>query len=345
MDNLPRLLVIDDDKDLLLRLTETIRREGIYQVLVADSGSLGIQLAEEHMPNLIICDVMMPPPNGWTVFKLLSENPATAAIPFIFLTASTDEQDKVKGMDLGADDFITKPFSKDELLRRVRALLRRKEITEAHERLKSEDEISILGAKVRELLHSFSADHTGLAEAMTQMLSMRDTETAEHAHRVVNLSDRVARKLGLVGRPLHHIRLGALLHDVGKVGIPDAILLKEGSQTEEERKIMMTHTTMGKKILQPMGLPPAVIELVYHHHERWDGSGYPDGLAGENIPLPARIFAIVDVWDALTSERPYRKAIPSDKVMAYISEQSGMHFDPNIVSIFLAILQNEPKKI
>jgi putative two-component system response regulator len=339
MVNLPRLLVIDDDKDYLRHLTETVRWDGMYQVLAADNGMLGIQMARENLPDLIICDVVMPPPDGWEVFKELAKSPATAAIPFIFLTGSSDQEDIAKGMDLGADDYITKPFSKADLLRRIRALLRRREITEAHVRLKSEDEINALGAKVRELLHRFSNDHTGMAEAMAQMLSLRDAETAEHARRVVELSDRVARKLGITGRPLHHIRLGALLHDVGKVGVPDAILLKKGSQTDEERRIMMTHTALGRKILEPMGLPPAVIELVYYHHERWDGSGYPDGLDGENIPLPARIFAIVDVWDALTTERPYRRALPFAKVVSYLEEQAGSHFDPKIVGVFLSIVK------
>ena len=152
MNDPTRLLIIDDDKALLIGLVETIKREGQYQVLAADNGNLGIQLAEENLPHLIVCDLMMPPPDGLAVLKALSTNPATATIPFIFLTARTDEKDKINGINLGADDYITKPFSKDELLGRIRAILRRKGITEAHEHLKSADEIRLLSAKIQDLI-------------------------------------------------------------------------------------------------------------------------------------------------------------------------------------------------
>lgn len=341
MDQPTRLLIIDDDKTLLFVLTETIKREGAYQVLAADNGKLGIQLAEENLPNLIICDLMMPPPDGLAVLKALSTNPATATIPFIFLTARTGEQDKINGINLGADDYITKPFSKDELLGRIRAILRRKGITEAHERLKSENEIRLLSNRIQDLIQNFSTDQNGLAEGMAQMLALRDNETGDHTRRVVELTDKLAYELSLEEVTRQQIHLGALLHDVGKVGIPDSILLKPGVLTDEERRIMMTHPAIGKKILQPLGLPPIVIDLVYHHHERCDGNGYPDRLAGKKIPLAARIFAIADVWDALTSDRSYRPAWSKEKTIAYITEQKGKHFDPDIAEKFLKIIQRE----
>jgi putative two-component system response regulator len=343
MNEPTRLLIIDDDKTLLFVLAETIKREGTFQVLAADNGNLGIQLAEENLPHLIICDLMMPPPDGLAVLKALSENPATAAIPFIFLTARANETDKINGINLGADDYITKPFSKDELIGRIRAILRRKGITEAQEHLKSVDKIRLLGIKIQDLIQNFSADQNGLAEGMAQMLALRDNETGDHARRVVELSDSLANELGLEESTRQHIHLGALLHDVGKVGIPDSILLKPGVLTDEERRIMTTHPTIGKRILQPLGLPPTVIDLVYHHHERCDGNGYPDRLTGAKIPLAARIFAIVDVWDALTSDRPYRKAWSEEKTIAYMKEQTGKHFDPDIVEKFLIVIQRENK--
>ncbi len=337
-------MVIDDDKALLVGLAETIRREGPFEVLVADNGKLGIQLAEEKQPQLIICDVMMPPPNGWMILKTLSENPATASIPFIFLTARANGYDKVNGISLGADDYITKPFRIEELMVRIQAILRRKEITELRERRKNKDEIQSLSKKVQELIGTFSSNHDGLAEAMAQMLSLRDSETEEHARRVVELSVSLARELEVADPDLNHIRLGALLHDVGKVGIPDSILLKPGPLTDEERKVMMTHSTLGKQIIQPLGLPFAVVDLVHHHHERWDGDGYPDKLSGESIPLSARIFAIVDVWDALINERTYRPAWSPEKAISYISEQSGKHFDPVIADKFRLIIEREKHK-
>jgi putative two-component system response regulator len=343
MKNPIKILVIDDDKALLLGLAETLRREGWYQVITADNGNLGIKLAEKNQPHLIICDVMMPPPDGMSVLKTLAKNPVTAAIPFIFLTAHTDPQDRLSGMDLGADDYIIKPFGKDELLTRVRTLLRRKDITQSMERQNSEEEIILLRAEILETVQKFSTDHNELAEAMAQMLSLRDSETEEHARRVVELSDSLARELGMGGDLLQHIRLGALLHDVGKVGIPDSILLKAETLTDEERKVIMTHPALGKLILQPLGLPPVAVEITYYHHERWDGSGYPEGLAGEDIPLSARIFAIVDVWDTLLSDRPYRKAWSEENTLAYIKEQTGKHFDPNLVEKFLAVIERESK--
>ena len=344
MKNPIKLLVIDDDKSLLIGLAETLRREGWYQVITADNGNLGIQLAEKNLPHLIICDLMMPPPNGMAVLQALSKNPVTAAIPFIFLTARTGHEDKLTGLDLGADDYITKPFSKDELLIRVRTLLRRKNITESMERSNSEEEINLLRAEIRDIMQRCAANHNQLAEAMAQMLSLRDSETEVHARRVVELSDKLAHELGLEEDLIQQIHLGSLLHDIGKVGIPDAILLKEQALTDEERSVIMTHTSLGKLILQPLGLAPAVIEITYYHHERWDGSGYPEGLAGENIPLPARIFSIVDVWDTLTSDRPFRNAWSQKKTIAYLREQAGTHFDPNLVESFLVIIGRESKE-
>jgi len=338
-----KILVIDDDKSLLLGLAETLRREGWYQVITAGNGSLGIKLAEKNQPHLIICDVMMPPPDGMSVLKTLAKNPVTAAIPFIFLTAHTNEQDRLSGMELGADDYILKPFSKDELLTRVRTLLRRRDITQSMERQNSEEEINLLRAEIFETMQRFATDHNELAEAMAQILSLRDSETGEHSRHVVELSDSLARELGMGEYLVHPIRLGALLHDIGKIGIPDSILFKAGPLTDEEHKVIMTHPALGKLILQPLGLPPTAIEIAYYHHERWDGSGYPEGLAGEDIPLSARIFAIVDVWDTLISDRPYRKAWSAENTIAHIKEQAGKHFDPNLVEKFLAVIERENK--
>jgi putative nucleotidyltransferase with HDIG domain len=194
---------------------------------------------------------------------------------------------------------------------------------------------------VYDLIQKYSTNQDGLAEAMAQMLALRDNETEEHARRVVKLSVKMARSLDMDESLVHRIKLGALLHDIGKVGVPDAILLKNGDLTPDERQIMSQHPIIGKRILQPLGLPPTVLSVVQHHHERWDGTGYPDRLSGQRIPLPARIFALVDVWDALTSDRPYRKAWDKEKTIAYLQEQSGRHFDPDLVEKFLTIIREE----
>lgn len=339
MKDATRILVIDDDRALLVGIAKSIRREGDYQVLTADNGNLGIQLAREVQPHVIVCDLMMPPPDGWAVLKSLSENPTTATIPFIFLTARAGEQDKIAGMDKGADDYVAKPFSNRELLARIRALIRRKNITQTSEQERAEKKIVELRAKIQALMQQYAEDQAKLAEAMAQMLAMRDNETEAHARRVAGLSIELARELGLQGEALDHIRLGALLHDIGKVGIPDAILLKSEAMTPEDRKTMMLHPLLGGRIIKPLGLPKIAEEIVKSHHERWDGAGYPDGLEGEQIPFPARIFAVVDVWDAITSDRPYRKAWSVEKARTHLNTQSGSHFDPKIVEAFLSIIE------
>lgn len=247
--------------------------------------------------------------------------------------------DVIHSINLGADDYITKPFNNDELFARVNALLRRREKIEVQERYRNEKDLQTLGHTIQEMIRNFATNQDGFAEALAQMLSLRDHETEEHGRRVVYLSERLARQLGMGAAMQRDIYLGALLHDIGKVGIPDAILLKTGSLTEAERAIMKTHSELGQRILFPLGLPAVTLELVHYHHERWDGSGYPQGLAGEAIPMAARIFAVVDVYDALTNDRPYRPAMPQDQALAYIQLQSGKHFEPRIVAEFLKLMK------
>jgi putative nucleotidyltransferase with HDIG domain len=301
-----RLLIIDNDKKMP-GLVETLKREEIYQVFVANTENSGIELAKEKLPHLIICDLPISQPNGRTVRTALSENSATTTIPFLFfITARTGEQEKGNGAN---EHYITKPFSKEELLTRIKTILEKNNAREKErEQLANTASLNVLSIKIYELLQLYSTDLDGLAKALCQILALRDNETEDHAHRVAELSVKLAEEIGMEKKLIHHIKLGALLHDIGKVGIPDSILLKNGDLTDEERKVIDQHPNIGKRILQPLRLPPTVIDLVQHHHEHWDGSGYPNRLAGKRIPIPARIFAIVDTWDALNSDRPYRKA-------------------------------------
>ncbi|MCX6067557.1 MAG: HD-GYP domain-containing protein [Chloroflexi bacterium] len=167
------------------------------------------------------------------------------------------------------------------------------------------------------------------------MIALRDDETEVHSKHVTEITEKMARSLGISGDALLYIRWGALLHDVGKVGVPDNILLKPGPLTPDERKIMMLHPELGYQILLPLKLPAAALEIPHYHHEKWDGSGYPSGLSGENIPLSARIFTFVDVWDALSSDRPYRAAWTTEKITEYVIGQAGTKFDPQLVESFL----------
>lgn len=327
-------MLIDDDPALLVGLDGVLKREG-YKVFTAKHGSNGLDIAKETIPDLILCDVMMPPPNGFDILKELSQHPKTENIPFIFLTARNVENDKVKGLLLGADDYIIKPFLKDELLARIQSVLRRRHKAQAEIKETAVQEIFHLRTEIADLMRTSKVDWENFVDSLVHMLALRDNETEEHARRVTKLTERTARALHIKGDAFTHIRWGAILHDIGKVGIPDSILLKPGELTNEERAVMMMHPQIAYQILQPLGLPPAALEIPLSHHERWDGTGYPDHLAGHDIPLSARIFAIVDVYDALTSDRPYRKAWPKEKIIAHIREQTGKHFDPTIVDVFL----------
>lgn len=334
------ILVIDDDSKLLMGISEILKRGG-YEVITANNGTDGIQLALENSPSLIISDMMMPPPDGPEVLRVLSKHESTIHIPFIFLTARTDERDKVTSLKNGADDYITKPFSKDELLGRVNSILRRKGITENAERYKQEDVVNQLNQNLIEMSEMYAVSHEGFAAGMSRVLSLRDKESDEHSHRVVLVAKEMAKILYQDEKIIANVVIGALLHDVGKIAIPDAILLKPSRLTDEEYTVMKTHAALGREILETLGLPLETLQIAGGHHERWDGGGYPQGLSGTDIPLPARLFAVVDVWDALANERAYRQAWSLERTIDYIKEQSGKHFDPAIVKIFLSIVSNE----
>ncbi len=334
------ILVIDDEFKILLGLRVLLERSG-YQVIICKDSLSGIQTAEETHPDLIICDIMLPLMDGFKIREKISANPLTKDIPFLFLSARVSKADKLSGFAAGADDYITKPFDPQELAARIKAIFHRQDLSQQEATQEMELQIERIRTEISNNVSNKLK--TKLNQSMAQMLGRRDNKTEERAHRVVKLSESLARSLGKEGQALEQIRLGALLHDIGMVGIPDDIILKSGILSDEERKIIMTHVTVGKNILQPLDLPSAVLELVSYHHEHWDGSGYPDGLAGESIPLPARIFAIVDIWDALTTKNSDHEVLEPDKAIAYITEQTGKRFDPRITDNFLHIIQSENK--
>jgi len=336
------LLVIDDDPNLLLGMNAILKRNG-YSVRTASRGSDGIHIARTEPVDLIICDLMMPPPNGFEVLDTLGKDPQTANIPFIFLSARTSGEDKVSGLLNGADDYIVKPFQKEELLARIAAILRRKQKISMSINETSGSEISSLRSEISKLLEQAHTNQEKFMDGLVQVLSLRDNETEGHSQRVKVLTEKTAAAFNIFGERLMRIRWGAILHDIGKVAIPDRILLKPGPLTDEERTVIMMHPQIAEQILAPLGLPDEVLEIPLYHHERWDGTGYPFKLVGENIPFSARIFAVVDVWDALTNDRPYRKAMPFEKARALLLDQAGKHFDPQVLEIFLKkIISNQP---
>ncbi|NUM46415.1 MAG: response regulator [Anaerolineales bacterium] len=322
------ILIVDDNPLGRETLAELLDGYPGYTLAFAENGFEALHSATQLTPDLILLDVMMPGLNGFEVCRRLRDDPALAEVPVLMITALDDHASRMQGLEAGADDFIAKPFNRAELRARV------KTITRLNRYRKLREEHLQLEAAHQELQHTYDATMEGWVHA----LDLRDKETEGHTQRVTELTVRLAQRAGIQGDALLHVRRGALLHDIGKLGIPDAILLKPGKLTEEEWGIMRQHPVYAYEWLSPIDYLRPALDIPYCHHERWDGTGYPRGLKGEAIPLAARLFAIVDVWDALRSDRAYRPGWPQEKILEHLLASSGSHFDPQVVPLFLEVL-------
>lgn len=344
------ILIVDDVAENLHILSELLMPT--YKVLAATSGANALRIATSApKPDLILLDVMMPEMDGYAVLSQLQKNPTTQDIPVIFVTALTDSEDEERGLKLGAIDYISKPIKPAVVLARVRTQL---DVKRARDWLKNENDL--LEAEVAKRMAENDLTQQVSIRALAHLAEIRDPETGNHLRRTQNYVHRLAS--GLKQYPQyksqmsdHYIDLlarSAPLHDIGKVGIPDYILLKPGKLTDEEFAIMKTHAKLGSDAIQKaedemsMPLPFLSIakQIAHWHHEKWDGSGYPDGLAGEAIPLAARVMALADVYDALTSVRPYKVAMTSDAARDIILAGKGKHFDPTLVDVFIEALDD-----
>jgi putative two-component system response regulator len=298
----------------------------------------------------VLLDIMMPGMDGYEVCRRLKADPALKHIPVIFLTAKVEVEDEQKGFDVGAVDYITKPISPPIVLARVQTHLTLKS---AADFLK--DKNSFLETEVAKRTHEVQVVQDVTIMAMASLAETRDNETGNHIRRTQNYVRALAKKLQtnpkfasyLTDETLDMLYKSAPLHDIGKVGIPDAILLKPGKLTAEEFEVMKTHTTLGRDAIiaaeELIDAPSTFLrlarEIAHYHQEKWDGSGYPEGLAGETIPVSARLMAIADVYDALISRRVYKEPMPHDKAVAIIREGRDRHFDPVMVDAFLQIAE------
>ncbi|MFZ5885122.1 MAG: HD domain-containing phosphohydrolase [Chloroflexota bacterium] len=325
--NTSTILIVDDDPANRETLLSILEPEG-YQLATAENGWQAIEQAKTLQPDVILLDVMMPGMNGFEVCRSIRDHEPLAEVPILFLTALDDQQAVMNGITSGGDDFITKPFDRHELRARLRT------ITQLNRFHKLVEERKKLEEAHRNLLNAYDQTIEGWARA----LDLRDKETEGHSRRVTQLTLQLAQAAGLDGETLTHIRRGALLHDIGKLGVPDSVLLKPSHLDEDEWELMRQHPQMAYDMLYPIEYLRPALEIPYCHHEKWDGTGYPRRLKGEDIPLSARLFAVVDVWDALTSDRPYRPAWSPEKALAHIREQAGKHFDPNVVDIFFRVV-------
>ena len=295
-DQLPTILVADDieaNRELLTEILSTDR----YRIVQAEDGEQAMQLLEGGEVDLALLDVMMPGRSGFAVCRALKSNPDTRLIPVVMVTSLSATEDRVQGIESGADDFLNKPVNKEELLARVRSLLKLKQFTD-------------------ELEH---AENVLFSLALS--IEAKDPYTDGHCDRLSESSEALAKRLSLSAEELIALRRGGIIHDIGKVAVPDQILLKPGPLSPEERKVMQQHTVVGAGICSPLKSFRSVLPIIRHHHEKIDGSGYPDGLKGDAIPLTARILQTVDIYDALTTDRPYRKAMAPDRALGLMREE------------------------
>jgi putative two-component system response regulator len=293
----PKVLVVDDHAASRMTAVALLAMEG-YEMIEADSGYIVVELVTQKQPDLILLDVMMPGMDGFEVCQLLKQDEQTRLIPVIFITALNDRRSRIRGIEVGADDFLTKPFDRVELAARVKSLVRQKRLNE-------------------DLDH---AEQVLFSIAMS--IESRDPNTGDHCERLVKLGQAFGEYLNLSRYQIRDLMWGGYLHDIGKVGIPDAVLLKKGKLTPEDWEIMRQHVLIGERICQPLRSMRGVIPIIRHHHERWDGSGYPDRLKGDSIPLLAQVFQLIDIYDALTSERPYKKAFTSEEALLVMQEET-----------------------
>ncbi|OIQ52238.1 Cyclic di-GMP phosphodiesterase response regulator RpfG [Pseudodesulfovibrio hydrargyri] len=322
------VLVVDDIPTNLDLLVETLKNE--YRVLAALSGREALDIVHSGTPpDIVLLDVMMPYMDGYTVCERIKADLRSRNIPVIFVTARDQEQDQTRGFEVGGVDYITKPVSPAVVLARVRTHLALHNQNLALER------------KVAERSRDLYETRLQIIRRLSVAAEYKDNETGMHIVRMSGYCRALAKAAGLDEEAVDLIHSAAPMHDVGKIGIPDHILTKPARLDHDEWEIMKTHTTIGAAIIgeHDNRLMVMARRIALTHHERWDGTGYPEGLAGEDIPLEGRIVALADVFDALTSRRPYKEAWPEDEACAHIREQRGKHFDPELTDLFLDNLE------
>lgn len=321
----PLLLIVDDTPQNLELLTGILKPD--YRIKVATSGIKALQIVKQDpKPDLILLDIMMPDLDGYEVCRIIKRDRATKHIPIIFVTAKISAEDEIKGLDLGAADYLTKPISPEIAKQRIKTHLALYQQNKA------------LYFLVKQKTEEIELGKRELLETLGKAAEFKDNETGMHVIRVSKYCRVLAEALGLPLEQVDLIQDAAPMHDIGKIGIPDHILLKPGKLDINEWEVMKKHVEYGIEILTTSGSKSELVEvaatIASSHHEKWDGSGYPLGLSGEDIPIEGRIVALADVFDALTAERPYKNAWSTQDAAQLIVRESGSHFDPAIVAVF-----------
>jgi putative two-component system response regulator len=341
------VLIVDDTPENIALMSSMLK--SLYRTKVANNGEKALQIAfSEDPPDLVLLDIMMPGMDGYEVCRKLKDSRKTADIPVIFLTAKAQMEDEQKGFELGAVDYITKPISPPIVLARVKTHLQMKSVRDF-----LLDNNNFLEKEVARRTQEVNMIQDVTLVAMGSLAETRDNETGKHIRRTQGYIRRLAEKLKshpdyehfLANDTIALLFKSAPLHDIGKVGIPDHILLKPGKLTPEEFEIMKTHTTLGRDAIAsaealidvPVSFLGIAREIAYSHQEKWDGTGYPLGLSGDDIPISGRLMAVADVYDALISRRVYKEPIPHDQSVEIMKNGAGTHFDPDMIDAFLSI--------
>jgi putative two-component system response regulator len=323
----PRILVVDHEPMGRTLLDAVLRTDNRYDVLTACDGRQGLESARSARPDLVMLCAHLPPAedgqDGFAVCRRLKEEARTRRIPIILIMAQTTTPERVQGLEAGADDFVAKPFNRIELLARVRSLLRIKALN---------DQLD----EVEDVIYSLSR----AIEAREG-----DAEQEGSTRRVTAYAQALGRELGLSDEALRLLGQAAMLRDVGKIGLPDTLLQKRGALDDQEQKRMQRHTVVGEQIIAPLRSTAALLPIIRHHHERVDGRGYPDGLAGDQIPLGARIVAIADAYNAMLSPRPYRPALTPEKALQTLKSGAGKQWDAPLVALFVAWACRQPRPL
>jgi putative two-component system response regulator len=313
----PKILVVDDKIDTLLLLRELLASRG-YDITTATEAEEAKEIVHSERPDLILLDVVMPGKSGYELCRELKDDPYTRLTPVVMITGLSDRDDRVRGIEAGADDFLSKPLYPEELFARVKSLLKLKEFTDELENAEA------------------------VLVALALGIESRDPYTGNHCERLARYAAELGHHIGLDGESIIALKRGGYLHDLGKVSIPDDILKKGTRLTAEEWTVMKQHPEIGESICRPLKSFRNVLPIIRHHHEHWDGSGYPDQLTGYNIPLLARVLQVVDVYDALRTARPYKPALNHEEAKRTMMEEAARGFwDPNLVSEFFAMLQKK----